>query len=547
MMLAGNKTPALRRLWGCAIGGSLVLFAAPILAIWFAWLPGLTHQFNYFITHDLLSDYALHSFMIAAFTVAFTCIMAVPAAWYMTMYHLPMRAWLDWAMVLPLAMPSYIAAMVYGHLLEGAGPVQYALREYFQRDYGDYPFPEIRSVGGVIFVLSITLYPYVYMLARGAFLMQSQQMLETASMLGCTRLQLFTRLAFPMARPAIVAGAALVMMESLADFGVASLYGIPVLTTGIYRAWLGFYDPVAAGRMATLLCAVILMALWVEKWQRGRAAFHNPTALYHPMQRWQLAAYGQCWLMMGHCSLLVLLGFALPLLCLLYWSIPNIAHIFQPAALSAMGMSMLIAGITACCTLLTGLLGAYHIRSASNRVIHYAISLSTLGYALPGSVIAVGVLLVILAIERWSGAGLFLSATLCGIIWGCALRFTTISFQSLQSGLSRITPMMDEVAMMLGAGRLQRLRRVHMPLLSASAITACLLVFIETVKELPATLLLRPFDVSTLSIRVFELAKDEMLPFAAPVALLLVLVSVVPVMLLHKRFAASRPNGDAHA
>jgi iron(III) transport system permease protein len=526
--------------------GAALFFAAPMLLVGAAWLlPSASGYLSQMATQGLLWETGLISIRVAVLTAAITALLAIPAAWWVSMYHLPLRCTLEWALVLPLAIPPYIAAMTYGGLLEGAGAVQYWIRETFGLAYGEYWFPAIRSEGGMIFVLTLTLYPYVYLLARGAFLMQSRHMLETATLLGYGRVSLFTRVALPTARPAWVAGIALVVMEVLADFGVASLYGVPVFTTGIYRAWQSLYDPIAAARLATLLLAVVFLALWAERWARGDARFQNTTALYHPLERW-FTSTARRWGMVAWCVALPVCGFVLPAATLVTWSLPAweaslVARTWEVTLTSAW-----IAALTASVTVVVGLLCAYAVRPAHvPAALRAVVGLLTCGYAIPGSVIAVGVLVVFLTLEKQVFFGhAVLTGTILGVVWGCCLRFLTIGFQTLRSGLERITPAMDEAAMMLGASPRRRLLAVHVPMLKGALLVAFLLVLIDTLKELPITLMLRPFNASTLAIQAYELAKDGVMHLAAPLALLLVALSIPPVLLLSRHLRGARPSGE---
>jgi iron(III) transport system permease protein len=529
-----------------SLGVVFALFlAAPILLVCFSWFMGANSSyFSDFAEKGLLQDYATNSALIGIGTVAATSFLAVPAAWWVSMYHFPARRLLEWVIILPLAIPSYIAAMTYADLLESSGVVQYWIRDTFHLSFGDYWFPVIRSTEGMVFILTVTLYPYIYLLARGAFLMQSRQMLETATILGYTRKRLFTRLSLPMARPALIAGAALVLMEALADFGVASLYGVPVLTTGIYRAWQSMYDPISAARMASLLLIAVIAALWLEKRSRGEAQYQNTTALYHPLERWRTSRKHAVGMMLW-CAALPFFGFLLPMVSLFIWSLPNFSQMIESRTIEVTLTTFIIASVTASITVMLALLCAYGVRKdTAPRPLKWAIALLTCGYAIPASVIAVGILVTFLAMQQHLFFGnALLTGTVLGVVWGCMLRFLTIGFHTLRSGLERITPAMDEVATMLGVTGKRKLLRVHVPLLRGALLIAFLLIFIDTVKELPATLMLRPFNVTTLSIRIYELAKDGMLPHAAPLSLLLVSLSLVPVLLLSRRLTYSRPSG----
>lgn len=519
-----------------------VVMAAPLLIIAAGWLVADKGTFAYFLSHNLITTYALNSAVIALAVSICALVIGVSTAWAVTMVAFPCRRVVEWLLVLPLAMPAYVAAMIYGDVLQGAGPVQSWIRDVTGLGFGEYYFPAIRSLGGVVFVLSFTLYPYVYLLARSAFLSQSRQMLECGETLGLTGRSLFSRLALPMARPALVAGTALVAMEALADFGVVALYGVPAFTTGIYRAWQGLYDPVAAARMAFILLAMVLFALAMERRARGQASYQNNNALYHPLPRYRLSRFAQVAVLLG-CALPVLLGFVVPMGFVVQWSVEQAALFSDAATLRAVGNSLLLAVMTTAVAVTVGLWFAYALRGNMPKAGVWAIRLATAGYAIPGSVIAVGVLLLFILLQQHVlPGGWLLTGSLLGIVWGCALRFLTVAFQSAEAGLGQITPQMDAVASTLGATGRGILWRVHLPVMQASLFSGLLLVFVDTLKELPATLLLRPFNFDTLAIRTYELAGDELLHRAAPTALLLVGASLLPVWLLNRKMTAAGRN-----
>lgn len=516
-----------------------LVMAAPLLVIAAGWLVADKGTFAYYLSHDLIATYARNSALIAVGVSLCALVVGVGTAWAVSMCDFPGRRQMEWLLVLPLAMPAYVAAMIYGDLLQGAGPVQGWIRGATGLAYGEYYFPSIRSLGGAVFVLAVTLYPYVYLLARSAFLSQSRQMLECGETLGLDRRRLFTRLALPMARPALVAGVALVAMEALADFGVVALYGVPAFTTGIYRAWQGMYDPVAAARMACILLAMVLFALAMERRARGQASYRNDNALYHPLPRYRLSCVAR-WLALLGCALPVVLGFVIPTMFIGMWSVEYVAMFSEMPTLRAVGNSLLLAVLTTAVAVTVGLWFAYALRAGVPRAGQWGIRLATAGYAIPGSVIAVGVLLLFILLQRHVfPGGWLLTGSLLGIVWGCALRFLTVAFQSVEAGLGQVTPQMDAVAKTLGATGRGILWRVHLPVMRASLFSGLLLVFVDTLKELPATLLLRPFNFDTLAIRTYELAGDELLHRAAPTALLLVLASLLPVWLLNRRMSAA--------
>jgi iron(III) transport system permease protein len=522
-----------------------LIFASPIIYLIFAAFSGESAYFSSLIQNKLLGEYFWGSLEIGCLTTFFSLIIGGGTAWLISFHEFPLRRLFAWLLIMPLATPSYIAAMLYAHLLESAGELQQFIRFHLELKFGEYYFPNIRSKEGVIFILTFTLYPYIYMLMRAAFLMQSVHILESAAMLGCNRRNLFWRISLPLARPAMIAGCTLVMMEALVDFGVSSLYGITTLNTGIYRAWQSMMDSAASARLALMLSVIIIILLIIERKQRGLARFINYGALYHPIKRFETKRFHQI-IFCVLCAIPILIGFVIPLVSLLNWSFYNISQIFNPYNLSAAISSLQIASIVAIFTTIIGILTAYNLRGNASKLQHIIINFTTSAYGFSGSIIAISVLLIVIMLQNNLAQNNFpwLQQLLFGgfiaIIWGCSLRFLTISHQTMQSGLERISYELDETSTMLGCNKWQRLKRVNLPLLKGSIIVSTLLVFIDTLKELPATILLRPFNVTPLSVRIYELAKDEMLSAAAPLALILLLISSIAVLYVNKELIKLR-------
>ena len=519
----------------------LLTFTAPILLLFSTLFFGQSTHFDYFLKQSLIKDYFTNSILVTIITALITSLIAIPSAYWISFYDFKGKKTLEWMLVLPLAVPSYIAAMVYSALLESAGPVQYFIRDIFQLQYGEYWFPQIQSIGGMSLVLAFTLYPYLYLLLRAAFMALSSQIIESAILLGAQGNLLFFRLIFPACRPAFIAGLSLVIMETLADFGVASLFGIPVFTTGIYRAWNSFYDPIAAGRIALILLIFIFTMIWIEKLSRGHRKYSNLNITSYLKPR-KLNAIVSIYMYI-HFFLAILLGFLIPLTALGLWSIPNINQFIRLDTLELTSTTLIISTLTSLLVITIGLFTAYAIRSSSNIYIKVCVALSNCGYAVPGIVIAVSVLLVLINIQNlfFDGA-LILTGTILGIVWGCTLRFTTIGFNTLSAGLDQITNQMDEVVSLLGYNSFYRLFRLHIPLLRNSLLVSFILVFIETLKELPATLLLRPFDVNTLAIKVYEYASDEMVELAAPMGFLMIVISIFPTIIFNTKLKFGASN-----
>ncbi len=511
------------------------LLSLPLLFVATSWLFESDGGLDYLIKQGLLATYSLNSIIITIGTATFTCVLGVSTAFLVSCSSMPYKSTMRWLMMIPFAVPSYVAAIVYADLLDSVGPIQLFIRDMFNLSFREYWFPSIRSVEGSIFILSITLYPYVYLLACNAFATQPRHMLETGQLLGLNNRQLFFRVMLPMARPMIVVGLALVMMETLADFGVVSLFGISTFTTGIYRSWQGFYDPVAAGQMASLLLVFILVVLWIEKRSRKQARYANPTSVNAPALAFTLSSWAK-WCALGYCLLIVMLGFFIPCAVLLYWTSSSYETLVDSYTISALSNSLILGTLTATVAASIGIFLCVLMRFYPSSILTLATRLATSGYAMPGSVVAVGILLLLIMLQNHIFDGeVLLTGTITAMIWACSFRFLTISFNTTEAGLTRITPMMDESAKTLGHTHTSIVRHTHLPLISKSILFGFLLVFVDTVKELPATILLRPFNFDTLAIRTYELAGDELLQRAGPSALILVLFSMIPIFLLSRQ------------
>jgi iron(III) transport system permease protein len=458
---------------------------------------------------------------------------------------------------LPLAMPAYVMAYVYTDLLQFVGPVQTFLRESFAWRRGDYWFPDIRSLGGAMLMFICVLYPYVYLLARTAFLERGSGTFEAARSLGLSPWGAFYRVSLPLARPAVAAGVALVLMETLADYGTVAYFAVPTFTTGIYRAWFSLGDRVAAAQLAGALLTFVLLLLAMERLSRGRARFHETgrrVGVRRPLAGWH------AWAAHAVCQLPLLLGFLLPAGLLLKLALEEGDSAFGVRYAVLAQNSLLVAGISAVLAVLLAVLLAYGLRIAQESGTRkgYVVALFArmanrvvgLGYAVPGSVIAVGVLIPVTRLDHWLGArwlewfgthpGLILTGTVAALIYAYLARFLAIALHTIDSGLARVTPSMDAAAKSLGCGPLETLRRVHVPLLRGSVFSAGLLVFVDVMKELPATLVMRPFNFDTLATQTYTLAADERLAEASTAALAIVAVGLLPVMFLARQVAKGK-------
>lgn len=497
----------------------------------------------------VLPEYLLNTLLLAMAVGVGVIVVGVTVAWLTTMHDFPGRQIFEWSLILPLAMPAYVLAYVYTDFLQFAGPLQSGLRDLFGWRKVDYWFPDVRSLGGAMLMFICVLYPYVYLMARTAFLERASGMLEVARTLGCGPWRSFLHVSLPLARPAIAAGATLALMETLADYGTVAYFGVPTFTTGIYRAWFSLGDRLAAAQLAASLLTCIVLLLFLEQLSRGRARFHDTTIrhrrpLGNRLYGWRggLAA--------SFCSLPLTFGFLLPaglLLRLVFAdSDTSLGDHFTRLARN----SFLLAGLTAFLAAALALLLAYSARLSRSLLAPLLNRLVGLGYAIPGSVIAVGVLIPVTRLDRWlneqwqawfgNDPGLLLTGGIAALIYAYLVRFLAVALQSVNGGLVRITANMDDAARGLGLTAVAALRRVHLPLLRGSVLTAVLLVFVDVMKELPATLVMRPFDFDTLATQAYNLAADERLSEAASVSLGIVAVGLLPLIALSRQIVRSR-------
>jgi len=470
--------------------------------------------------------------------------MGVLSAWLVTAYRFPGRDTLEWALMLPLAMPAYVMAYAYTDWLQFTGPVQTALRAATGWQAREYWFPEIRTLWGAAAVLALALYPYVYLIARTAFLDLSRSAIEAARLAGHGPWGAFFRVAVPLARPAIIAGASLALMETLADFGTVSYFAVEVFTTGIFKAWLSMGDVTAAAQLSSCLLGFVVLVLGLERASRGRAAYHATSA--SKTTRPQTLRGNAAALAFIACAVPVFLGFILPASLLLHLAWGERGTYAGARLLGLVGNSFGVAGLTAAVAVAFGLTMAYAGRLAPGGFATTVNRFASLGYAVPGAVVAVGVLVPLgrldnaLAgwIEQALGVktGLLLTGSVVALIYAYLVRLLAVALQTTDAGLAKITPSMDEAARSLGGTPARTLVRVHVPLLAPSLAAAALLVFVDVLKELPATFALRPFNFDTLAIEAYNLAKDERLSEAAVPALVIVAVGLLPVLYVTRRY-----------
>ncbi len=551
--LSSLKTGFYNRLSMLGILVLCLLLCVPVLTI----LASVTSSSDGAWQHlydTVLGDYVTHSLTLLAGVGVSVLVLGIGPAWLVTMTRFPGSRILEWALVLPLAMPAYIIAYTYTGMLDVGGPLQGWIRESFDLRFGDYWFPNVRSLGGAVAMLALVLYPYVYLLSRTAFLEQSVCVLEVSRTLGASPWRAFTRVAIPLARPAIIAGLSLVLMETLADYGTVQYFGVSAFTTGIFRTWFGLGSITAAAQLAAVLMIFILFLVLTEHWSRQQARYHHTSNKYSRLPELQLTGWKRVAAMI-YCILPVLLGFLIPFIQLSFWAVDTWHLIDKDSFFTLFMNSLELASITAVIALLLGIFITYSKRLRPTLTLRGVVRVMGLGYAIPGTVIAVGVLIPFAwfdnTLDAWMrehfdiATGLLLSGTLIAVVFAYLVRFLPVALNTLDAGLGKIKPTMDDVGRSMGLSPLQILRRVHVPLLQGSLLTASLLVFVDVLKELPATLILRPFNFNTLAIRTYELANQERLAEAASSALLIVLAGILPVIILSKSISRSRPGHDS--
>jgi iron(III) transport system permease protein len=525
------------------LASSIVLI--PIVAI--AWLAvsGGSADWPHLIEY-VIPRATGRTLLLVALTGAATAVIGILTAWLVATCEFPLRRFLSAALVLPLAIPAYLAAYAFGELLTFTGPVQGLVRALFGfQTSRDYWFPDVRSLGGAVLVMSSVLYPYIYLACRSMFLMQGRAAADVARTLGAGPVKVFLRIQVPMARPAIMIGLTLVAMETLNDIGAVEFLGVQTLTFSIFDTWLNRGSLAGAAQIACIMLVFVIGLMMIERAARRRQRFSSQktTAAVHDVVRLKLAGWKK-WSATAACLLPVLLGFAVPFIILGNYALKRIDQFFAPRLINALINSVLVSGLTALAAVFLGFVLAYAARTGRSPITEVAGRLASFGYGVPGTVLAIGVLFPLAAIDNTIDAGmrdlfgvstgLLMSGTGFAIVYACTVRFLTMAEGTLEAGFHKLSPHLEMAARALGRTSSQTLRTVLLPMMRPAVLTAALLVFIETMKELSATIMLRPFNFNTLATLVYEDASRARVEDASVAAMIIVIAGMIPVILVSR-------------
>ncbi|MAZ06522.1 MAG: iron ABC transporter permease [Halomonas sp.] len=525
------------------------IVALPVLSVTFLALSPEENIWPHLIK-TTLPRYLITTIQLMAGVGVITLVIGLASAWAVTMCEFPGRKFFEWAMLLPFAVPAYVIAYVYTSLLDYAGPVQGALRDWFGwENASDYWFPEIRSLEGATLMLGLVLYPYVYLLARAAFLEQSPSLFAVSRSLGHSALSTFVKVVLPIARPAVAVGLSLVLMETLNDFGTVDFFAVQTLTAGLFDTWMNLGNLGGAAQIATTMLIFVVILVTLERYSRRRQQQYAARDNREPIHRFTMSFPRQM-ICVAVCALPVLFGFVIPGATLGLYAWEYFGESWNPDFVRNTFNSLFLSGTAALTTLLVGITLAYSRRLHNTRGMQVLMRLSSLGYAMPGAVLAVGVIVPLAGFDNWLDSlmreffgistGLLLSGSAFALVFAYTVRFLAVSAGSVESALQKITPSMDMASRSLGHSPGKTLVKVHLPMLRGTLLTAALVVFVDCMKELPATLILRPFNFETLATYVYQFASDERLYHSALPALIIVLAGIIPIILMSRSISNTR-------
>jgi iron(III) transport system permease protein len=517
----------------------LLLVATPLFTIFIKLFDSPGGSWSH-IANNLLFGYFQNTILLLLGVAFFTFLLGVSTAWLVSNYEFPGRKYFEWLLILPLGFPGYIMAYTYVGILDYTGPLQVFLRNTFDINFRGSVI-DIMNLPGAIFILSITLFPYVFLISRSSFVGQSKTLQEASFLLGTNRLKTFFKVALPMARPAIVAGIALASMEVLNDYGTVKYFGVNTFTTGIFRAWFSLGDSSTAIYLAAILMVFVFVILYLESIQRGQRQYSSvhgvqrPTARLHPTL-WKKLFYS------GICLFIFLLSFLFPFLQLIHWVSMTYSKVVNKDFFLLIYRSFGLAAISGIIIVFFSVVLLYALRLSPFKWVKNITKIATLGYAIPGAVIAVGVMIPFISMDKWiygtlissKTAGLFFSGTLFALVFAYIVRFMAVGYNPVEAGFQKIGIHVNEASRLLGTRSTKTLWKIDLPLIRTSLVSGIILVFVDTLKELPLTLILRPFNYQTLATKAFDMATNEMIAESANAALIIILTGIIPIIFLNR-------------
>ena len=523
-----------------------LVFLSPLLVVVASLFGNYSDNWNHLLTY-VLSSYVFNSLFLIFGVSIIASILGVGSAWIVSNYNFLGKSFFEWALILPLAVPPYILAYTFTGLFDSYGSANNLIRELFSLNSNHIFFPNIRNIYGAIIVFSFTLYPYIYLATRIALINQSRSILEVGKTLGLNKLGIVFKLALPMIRPAIIAGLMLVIMETLSDFGAVEHFAIPTFTTGIFRTWYGLYDLQTAMQLSSLLLIFVTFFIFIERLSRKNISYTSGSPIYREIIKVKLKGYKNI-LAFLICLIPLLVGFVLPILELSNWAINYKLDFFNEDFLKNSANTIYLAVIAAIfCTFLT-LLMNFSIRVQKNNFLFFMSSSLTLGYAIPGLILAIGIMQIFNFLDNYFFSTLFnfvLTGSILGLVIAYIIKAYALSNSVIEPAYLRVSPYMDDIAKTLNASNLKLLKNIHLPLLKTSFLTSIVLVISEVIKELPATLILRPFNFDTLAVSTYIYASEERMYEAAAPSIAIVLVGLIPIYFLSKTIRSSRPGNKS--
>lgn len=523
--------------WAFYILGVALLIGTPIFTLLF-YLSEPAGPTWAHLRETVLTGYVLNSLGLMSLVAVLVLLLGTSTAWWVSTCDFPGRRFFTWAHMLPLAMPTYIVAYTYSGMLSYTGSVQLFFRNVLEWELPQHYF-NIMHLPGVAVVMALVLYPYVFLIARTAFLQQSATLLEASRLMGSSAWRSFLTVGLPMARPALVAGTSLALMEVLNDYGAVKFYGVSTFTTGIFRAWFSMGDLQASIYLAGLLMLFIFGLILLERYQRGAARYHTGGKGKYPPKRYRLVAVAR-WAVFAGCSLPLTLGFLVPFMQLLAWAVQTFEEVADTKFFYMVANSFGLAAISALFCIVLATLLVYAQRFNDHWPFRMASKFAVLGYAVPGAVIAVGIMMPALALDKSFTAwlegllgvplGLLFSGSLVLLVFAYCVRYLAVAYKPIEAGFQQVGTQLDEASRVLGASPRKGLFQIALPLTVRALLAGGLLVFVDVLKELPLTLILRPFNFDTLATKAFEMASDEMLAHSASAALLIVFTGLLPII-----------------